>query len=59
MEKGMTLSSKGTRTDNSDCKFLSNDVLPLRIMTVVFAASETSPLHLRLRKDCGRAANRR
>ena len=32
MEKGMTLSSKGTRTDNSDCQFLSNDVLPLRIM---------------------------
>src|SRR6266481_193933 len=31
----------------------------LRVMSAVFAMSATSPVYLRLRKDCGSAANRR
>ena len=32
---------------------------PVRVMSAVFAMSATSPVDLRLRKDCGNAANGR
>jgi hypothetical protein len=36
-----------------------NMLRQLRVMSVVFAMSATSLVYLRLRKDCGSAANRR
>jgi len=33
-------------------------VLVVRVMNVAFAMSATTPVYLRLRKDCGSAANR-